>query len=153
MIYIKKVLNSSVVLVDNEGQEMIALGKGIGFGKKAGEQITDSQIDQVFLPIDETRSLQFAELIDEIPIRFFEMTKEIVQLAQQLMPNPLNSTIYLTLSDHLHFAVERQEKGLSITNRLYWEIKNYYAKEYAVAEQALLLLREKYQIFLPEEEA
>ncbi|EAG2745005.1 transcription antiterminator BglG, partial [Listeria monocytogenes] len=43
MIYIKKVLNSSVVLVDNEGQEMIALGKGIGFGKKAGEQITDSQ--------------------------------------------------------------------------------------------------------------
>lgn len=70
MIYIKKVLNSSVVLVDNEGQEMIALGKGIGFGKKAGEQITDSQIDQVFLPIDETRSLQFAELIDEIPIRF-----------------------------------------------------------------------------------
>ena len=31
--------------------------------------------------------------------------------------------------------------------------QNYYAKEYAVAEQALLLLREKYQIFLPEEEA
>ena len=35
MIYIKKVLNSSVVLVDNEGQEMIALGKGIGFGEKS----------------------------------------------------------------------------------------------------------------------
>lgn len=33
MIYIKKVLNSSVVLVDKEGQEMIALGKGIGYGK------------------------------------------------------------------------------------------------------------------------
>ena len=33
MIYIKKVLNSSVVLVDNEGQEMIALGKGIDLGK------------------------------------------------------------------------------------------------------------------------
>lgn len=53
MIYIKKVLNSSVVLVDKEGQEMIALGKGIGYGKKVGDSIADTQIDQVFLPIDE----------------------------------------------------------------------------------------------------
>lgn len=55
MIYIKKVLNSSVVLVDKEGQEMIALGKGIGYGKKVGDSIADTQIDQVFLPIDEKK--------------------------------------------------------------------------------------------------
>jgi len=153
MIYIKKVLNSSVVLVDKEGQEMIALGKGIGYGKKVGDSIADTQIDQVFLPIDEKKSGQFADLVDEIPLYYFEMTKEIVQLAQKMLPYSLNSTIYLTLSDHLHFAVERQQKGLSVTNRLYWEIKNYYTDEFRAAEQALRLLKEKYQIELPEEEA
>lgn len=66
MIYIKKVLNSSVVLVDKEGQEMIALGKGIGYGKKVGDSIADTQIDQVFLPIDEKKSGQFADLVDVV---------------------------------------------------------------------------------------
>ncbi len=55
------------------------------------------------------KSGQFADLVDEIPLYYFEMTKEIVQLAQNA-PYPLNSTIYLTLSDHLHFAVERQQR-------------------------------------------
>ncbi|WP_427813676.1 PRD domain-containing protein [Enterococcus sp. 22-H-5-01] len=153
MIQIKKVLNSSVVLVDNQGQEMIALGKGIGFGKKAGEVIADTQIDQVFLPITETKSSQFAALVDEIPLEYFEMTKEIVQLAETRLPYTLNSTIYLTLSDHLHFAVERQQKGLSVTNRLYWEIKNYYAAEFEVAEQAMEILTNTYHVALPKEEA
>ena len=40
-----------------------------------------------------------------------------------------------------------------MTNRLYWEIKNYYTDEFRAAEQALRLLKEKYQIELPEEEA
>lgn len=57
------------------------------------------------------KSGQFADLVDEIPLYYFEMTKEIVQLAQKMLPYPLNSTIYLTLSDHLHFAVERQQKA------------------------------------------
>lgn len=153
MIQIKKVLNSSVVLVDNQGQEMIALGKGIGFGKKNGDVITDTEIDQVFLPITENKSSQFATLVDEIPLHYFEMTKDIVNIAERQLPYTLNPTIYLTLSDHLHFAVERQQKGMSVTNRLYWEIKNYYAAEFEVAEKAMALLAEKYQMVLPDEEA
>lgn len=40
MLVIKKVLNSSVVLVNNaEGQEQILLQKGVGYGRKPGEEI------------------------------------------------------------------------------------------------------------------
>ena len=36
-MHIQKVLNSSVVLVqDDSGEESILLGKGIGYGRKAG---------------------------------------------------------------------------------------------------------------------
>lgn len=153
MILVKKVLNSSVVLVEKEGQEMIALGKGIGYGKKRGDFISDSVVDQIFLPIEEQKSSQFAELVDEIPIKFFEITKEIVSIAEEKLAVSLNTSIYLTLSDHLHFAVERSEKGLNTSNRLYWEIKNYYPKELHIGEIALNKMKTSYQIELPIEEA
>jgi len=57
------------------------------------------------------------------------------------------------LTDHLHFAVERAEKGMTITNRLYWEIKNYYPREYQAGKQAVIFLNQKYAIDLSKEEA
>ena len=46
---IKKVLNSSVVLVhDTKDNEFILLGKGIGYGKKTGEYICGSNDNQMF---------------------------------------------------------------------------------------------------------
>ena len=45
---IKKVLNSSVVLVEDDAhQESILLGKGIGFGQKPGNVIVENQENQV----------------------------------------------------------------------------------------------------------
>ena len=50
-MHIQKVLNSSVVLVqDDSGEESILLGKGIGYGRKAGEPIERQPSDRVFLP-------------------------------------------------------------------------------------------------------
>lgn len=153
MILVKKVLNTSVVLVEKEGQEMIALGKGIGYDKKIGDVISDSSVDKIFLPIEEKKSSQFAELVAEIPMKFFEITKEVVSIAEGALDYKLNTSIYLTLSDHLHFAVERSEKGLNSSNRLYWEIKNYYPKEFHIGEIALEQMKANYQIELPNEEA
>ncbi|MHC5218526.1 BglG family transcription antiterminator LicT [Enterococcus sp. LJL128] len=150
---IKKVLNSSVVLVEENGQEMIALGKGIGYGKKPGEEISGEQVDKIFLPLEEKKSAQILDLVAEIPLEFFEMTRDIVAQAEKELGRKLNSTIYLTLTDHLNFAVERAQEGLNIVNRLYWEIKSYYPKEFQVGQSALSLLNKKYQIELPKEEA
>lgn len=153
MISIKKVLNSSVVLVENNGKEMIALGKGIGFGKKAGDQIPDEQVDKIFLEVEEQKSVQIVELVGEIPFEFFEVTRDIVTEAEKKLGKKLNSNLYLTLTDHLHFAVERAQQGLTVANRLYWEIKSYYPQEFQIGQHALALINEKYAIELPKEEA
>ncbi len=68
----KKVLNSSVVLVEENGKEMIALGKGIGFGQKAGDEISGDKVDKIFLPFEEKKSSQLLELVEEIPIEFLK---------------------------------------------------------------------------------
>ena len=153
MISIKKVLNSSVVLVEENGKEMIALGKGIGFGQKAGDEISGDKVDKIFLPFEEKKSSQLLELVEEIHIEFFEITRTIVFEAEKGLDKKLNPGVYLTLTDHLHFAVERAQKGVNIANRLYWEIKIYYPKEFQIGKYALTLLNEQYGIDLPKEEA
>ena len=48
---ISKVLNSSVVLVqDDSGEESILLGKGIGYGRRPGQVIDRQPSDRVFIP-------------------------------------------------------------------------------------------------------
>lgn len=47
---IRKVLNSSVVLVQDEGgEESILLGKGIGYGRRPGQSIDRQPSDRVFI--------------------------------------------------------------------------------------------------------
>lgn len=153
MIQIKKVLNSSVVLVDNNGQEMVAFGKGLGYGKKSGQLIEQAEVDQLFLPVDNPKARQILSLIDSIPNTYFEIAETIIDYAQNYLGTDLNPSIYFALTDHLSFAVERAEKGMAINNRVLWEIKNYYPKEFHVGKYACQLIKQAFAIELPEEEA
>lgn len=151
---IKKVLNSSVILaVDENGKEFICLGKGIGYGKKNGGFVDQKTVDQVFRPIDDVQTKKYLELLDSIPPVYLDITQRIVSKAESELDSKLNMSIYFTLTDHLHFAVERSKKNVKITNRVYWEIKNYYPEEFNVGIYALNLLNETIDVNLPEEEA
>jgi beta-glucoside operon transcriptional antiterminator len=154
VIKIKKVLNSSVILVENEQKkEYILFGKGIGYAQKAGNIIEEQQADQVFLPIENVKVKEFLGLLDTIPPVFVELTQQIVNYAEEKLNTKLNTGIYFTLMDHLHFAVERYKKNINITNRVYWEIKNYYSEEFDIGAFALKLMNEKLNIEMPMEEA
>jgi beta-glucoside operon transcriptional antiterminator len=154
VIKIKKVLNSSVVLVENEQKkEYILFGKGIGYGQKVGNIIEERQADQMFLPVENVKVKEFLGLLDEIPPVFVELTQQIVNYAEQKLSTKLNTGIYFTLMDHLNFAVERYKKNINITNRVYWEIKNYYSEEFEIGVFALKLMNKTLTIELPMEEA
>lgn len=151
---IKKVLNTSVVLVENEKkQEYILFGKGIGFGQKVGNIIETSKADQTFIPIENTKAKDFLSLLDSIPPVYFELTRNIINEAEKRLNTKLNSGILFTLMDHLSFAVERYNKNINITNRVYWEIKSYYPEEFSVGMFAVELINQEFNIELPKEEA
>jgi beta-glucoside operon transcriptional antiterminator len=61
----------------------------------------------------------------------------------------LHPHIYLALTDHLHFAVQRTQQGLPVVNRLAWEVKTFYPREYAVGLFGLTRLRERVAVDLP----
>lgn len=153
MITIKKSLNNSMLLVDNDQREMILFGKGIGFGAKPGTHIDLAQVEKVFLPLSDLKSRHFLSLTDTIPAAFFDISHEILILARSLCGDKLNSVLVFTLAEHLHFAVERSRSGQTILNKLSWEVKRYYPQEYSVGLQARAQVNEKFDVELPEDEA
>lgn len=153
MITIKKSLNNSMLLVDNDQREMILFGKGIGFGAKPGTNIDLAQVEKVFLPLSDLKSRHFLSLTDTIPAAFFDISHEILILARRLCGDKLNSVLLFTLAEHLHYAVERSRSGQRILNKLSWEVKRYYPQEYSVGLQARAQVNEKFEVELPEEEA
>lgn len=138
MLHIKKVLNSSVVLATNErDQEFILLGKGIGYGKKAGTAVTDGDFNQVFVPAPDPNVEQLLTTIASSSPQLIEITQQVIAHATARLQMKLSDTLFISLLDHLKFALERAEKGIVITNRVYWEIKTYYAAEFAIGSFAV----------------
>lgn len=154
MYTIKKVLNSSVVLVaDGAGREFILLGKGIGYGKKPGAEVPASEENQVFVPLEEGRENQAREVLSSVSPEIVEVTQEIVAGSERLLGVSLSPSIYYMLADHLSFAIDRVRRGMVITNRVFWEIKNYYPDEFRAGQLGLTLVESRLGITLPEEEA
>lgn len=153
MITIKKSLNNSMLLVDNDQREMILFGKGIGFGAKPGTNIDLAQVEKVFLPLSDLKSRHFLSLTDTIPAAFFDISHDILTLARSQCGDRLNSVLLFTLAEHLHFAVERSRSGQLIHNKLSWEVKRYYPQEYGVGLLARAQVNAKFDVKLPEDEA
>ncbi|RKT35630.1 BglG family transcriptional antiterminator [Microbacterium sp. AG1240] len=153
MQIIKKVLNSSVVLVEDErGVERVLLGKGIGFGAKPGDAVAPEDTDRVFVALEDADQRNLVELMAQIPAEFVDLTRSIVVAAEEAGLE-LDPHIYLTLTDHLHFAVDRQRRGLVVSNRLAWEMRTVYPREYELGVRGLGMLRARIGEELPEDEA
>jgi len=106
VLVIKRSLNSSVVLAEQNGNEVVLLGKGIGYGKKPGEIIKPEDVSQVFMSIDKIFTKELIESIDSIDEIFFVIAQDIVQYAENIIGQKLNATIYFSLIDHLNLLLK-----------------------------------------------
>lgn len=148
-----RIINNNVVSsVDDKGKEIVIMGKGIGFRKKSGEFIDDQAIEKIFhLPSE--NMTQFEELLENMPYEHIKAAKDIIVYARKQLDRHLNKNIYITLTDHLSYAIERQKQNMNVQNALLWEIKKYYHEEYLVGLHALDIIKEQLDIQLPEDEA
>ena len=148
---IRKIFNNNVVLAVGEDEnELVLMGRGIAFQKKAGEFIDESKVDKIFV---EGLSNKLTELLKDTPQNHLELADEIINNAKSKLTAKLSDYIYLTLTDHLDFAITRIKQGQILRNPLLWEIKKIYPKEYRIGIQALEMVKEKLGVILPEDEA
>lgn len=154
MYTIKKVLNSSVVLGENnQQQEYILLGKGIGFGKKSGDIVLEQDISQVFIPVEDGKIQQFLDDMSIVSPKLIDIMDYLVKQSKDILELDISHTIYFALLDHMQFAIERYHNDMIFTNKVYWEIKTYYPKEFQVGESVVEELNKIFDIKIPIEEA
>ena len=152
---IQRVINNNVVTVVNgEEKEIIVTGCGVGFGKKPGQTIEESKIEKIYRMESEEELEKFKELLRGLPLEHIQVSNEIIAFAKESLSMPLNQNIYITLTDHINFAINRFKKERSFfRNALTNEIQYFYQSEYAIGRHALDLIEKKTGIRLPEEEA
>ncbi|MEC2310245.1 BglG family transcription antiterminator LicT [Bacillus atrophaeus] len=151
---IAKVYNNNVVSVINEhDKESVIMGRGIAFQKKAGDKVDEGRIEKIFTLENKDVSEKFKTLLYEIPLECMEVSEEIISYAKMRLGKKISDSIYVSLTDHINFAIERHKKGLDIKNALLWETKRLYKEEFSIGKEALLMVEKKTGISLPEDEA
>ena len=153
MMRVVKVLNTSVVRAVEDGNgEVILMGKGIGFRKSIGQALTPEETDRVFVLRDRETNRNILQLAAQIDGRVFEITRRVVEYARTRYQMQLMDHIYLALTDHLAFAVKRQEEGLTLPGTYLLDVKRFNPREYDVGRYALQLVQTELNVFLPEDE-
>ncbi|UTR16506.1 PRD domain-containing protein [Salipaludibacillus sp. LMS25] len=149
-----KVFNNNVVLVKNADQvEEIVMGKGLGFGIKAGDSLKDSNITKKFVLENKDTARELESLLKRIDVKDIELASEIIQLYEDEFGNKINESALFALADHVSFALTRAKQGISFRSALEWEIKQLYGREYSTALKAVGLMQERTGIEIPEQEA
>ncbi|WP_416729125.1 glucose PTS transporter transcription antiterminator GlcT [Fictibacillus sp. JL2B1089] len=152
-LQVKKVLNNNVVIaIDSSREERIVIGKGIGFGKKPGEEIFPKQVDKLFVLKDENEQEQYKTLLDSIDEKIVELINDVIVHIRTRFENELNEHIHVALTDHITFAIKRLEQSMDIKNPFLTETQTLYPKEYTVAEEAIEIINKSLGIHLPEGE-
>ena len=86
---IKKKLNNNVAVVtDKTGNEIIVMGKGITYDKKAGDCVDVEQVEKQFVPSNKDFSMKFQEILLDIK-RFYNKEYEIGCQALEIIKDQL----------------------------------------------------------------
>ncbi|MBL1230007.1 PRD domain-containing protein [Enterococcus sp. BWB1-3] len=142
---IVKKINHNAVLIEENGIEKIAMGKGIGFSAKSGEIFDEKTADKFFTLDSKENIKMFSEMVSQIPLEYIEFAEEMISYIKMKINIPLNSSIYITLTDHIYFAIQRQKEDSQVTAIMLPEMKLLYPDEFQVATDIVKKLNQRYE--------
>lgn len=142
-----KVMNNSLILAkDKNSKEIIVMGKGIGFNAKINDDIDSSKIEKIFVLKSEIN------LIEQTPNEYIDIVNYIIEYASSKLNTTFNNQLFISLVDHISYAIERYNKNIIIQNRLLYEVKKFYPKEFCIAAHSVEYINRRLHVNLPEEE-
>lgn len=144
---IKKINNNFALCIDSGGVEMIAYGKGIGFGKFPCE-VDLKQLDATYYNVNP----QIMDMLSGIDERIFHVSSEIIAYAQKQFSNQIPNNFVFSLADHIQYAIERQKKRIRVKMPFAYEVEHLYKREFEIGAYALRLIRKELGVYLPREE-
>lgn len=150
MKVIKKINNNIAFALNKNDEEIIIMGKGVGFSKIPYELNNEGVIESIYVA---PKNIKAFDLLNNISEEVNELTEEIINYGEMCINKKLNTSIFLTLLDHISSAIERIEEDMKMNNHLEWQIKHFYPIEYKVGLHAVELMEEKLKVSIPKSEA
>lgn len=152
---ILKVFNNNVILAEDVliNQELVIVGKGIGFGQKQGAvvKLNKSKIEKTFSANNNDIKKDYYKLIEQLDAEVMGASEEIIALAEEKL-GALNPHIHIALTDHIGFAIDRIKMDMEVNNPFLNEIKLLYAEEYKIGISGTKMMEEKLKVRLPDSE-
>jgi len=154
-MHIEKVLNNNAFIsLDKDGEEIIVMGRGIAFGKKGNQDVDLSNFKyKIFSNKDKNLNEKLITTVSEIPEEYIGITTKIVSIFENTYNRKLDDVIYVSLTEHIHGAIERYNNGIQINNPLILDIKRLFSQEYDTAKKALEIIKEEFGVEFNDDEA
>lgn len=149
MKVLKTINNNVVICLDNNNNEVVAFGKGIGFNKKVNEKIELAKIDRTYYKVKP----EYVDMVSYIPQEVLNVSVKITDYCRIVLNKPINSNTVFTLADHINFAIKRYKENINVSLPIIKDIKHLYEKEYDVGLFAIKMIKKLLNTSLPVVEA
>lgn len=150
---ISRIFNNNVALTQTfAGDEMVVIGRGLAFGKRRGDMVDPTLVEQTFVP-DRGTSVEFLSgMLAEIPSEILGVASDVESLVKSEGIRISHSFI-VPLADHLNYAVIRAREGIEVDYPLAPEVSQLYPQELRFGRHTVALVKERLGVELPDIEA
>ncbi len=145
---IRRINNNAAVCEDAAGRQLIALGRGVGFGNLPRE-ISLDDVRRTFYGIDP----KYLAFIDEVDPEVLEFAAQLAGVVTQQVSYELSANLPITLADHLQFVLKRSREHIMVPMPLSRDVEQSHPLEYKLGELAVRGLTRAFGVRVPRNEA
>lgn len=149
---IKALNNNVIIALNNDNQEVVLIGKGIGFNKKRNDIIQEDTVEKLFELRNKTEQENYKKLLPSMEDSTLEAIITAIEMIKRRSNTLINEKVHVALTDHILFAITRLKRGMEITNPFLSETKALYPFEYELASEIVDNMNQSLDIQLPEGE-
>lgn len=143
-----KIINNSAVIAKDNNEEVILLGKGIGFQKKENDIIYESTKIEKKYQLIKVENYN-ADDKDKQMLPFIAL---VIELMDKWTNNEFSYTTMKSLTDHIAAMYLRIINNENLENPFHYEIKALYARDYQIGLQIGEEIYRRTGIKIPESE-
>jgi beta-glucoside operon transcriptional antiterminator len=145
---IKALGNNAAVCVDAKGSQLIALGRGVGFGELPKE-VSLKDIRRTFYDVDS----KYLALISELDPQQIEFSAQFADIVRTQLSSELSPNLPVILADHISFAIKRAREHMVVTMPVAYDVQQQYPTEYRLSQMAVNGIDKTFKVHLPRSEA
>lgn len=151
--FAKRLNNNVVLATDENGNDVVLFGRGLGFGMQVGSQVDSARVEKVYSLRDNSANRKLHALLETVAVDYLETAEDIHRFASANLSTPLTDSLMVHLADHIHMAVTRARQGVEVRNMMLQEIRRFYKDEFQVGTYAIAQMNERFGTNLGEDEA